>query len=131
MTAIRWTAGPSRARRRTPRESRDPTATTGSAEAAWGSRRGRPWRPTTRSTWASASRASPAPRRATRSWIARSTTCFADGRPRGGWTGPGTGYHALDRRGGDPGSGPGLARGVEERELDRDLVAGRARPVVD
>ena len=39
--------------------------------------RGRRDRPT-RSTWASASRASAAPRPATRSWVARSTTCCAD-----------------------------------------------------
>ena len=70
----RWTAGPSPERPRMTPGSRSPTATTGSAVAVSGSRKARPWRPTTRSTWASASRASPAPRRATRSWIARSTT---------------------------------------------------------
>ncbi len=60
-----WTAGPSPARRRTSRASRARTSTTGSAAAASASRRARSSRPPTRSTWASASRASPARRRAT------------------------------------------------------------------
>ena len=72
------TAGPSPARPRTRPGSRARTATTGCGEPASGSRRARPSPPRTRSTWASGSRGSATPRPATRSWVARSTTCCPD-----------------------------------------------------